>query len=340
MRRSLLAGLAAGGMLLVVASGYTTFWFIAAARLEAGLAQLPQSLRPHRIDLSWRHLQVGGFPLALRVNLAGVELCDRAPPATSVTRLARLVAGAAPWNLFAWRLAAPDGVEIAAGGAAAPVATLRAKAASGALLYPSGGGIRAWFDLGEPHADGDIMLAAQHATVWLILPPHPPHSDTEPAVDFAVDAQLLSLPALPPPLRNPIDELAFGITVRGPVPTKPPRQAAAAWRDAGGTADVNDFALRSGGLTIVGSGSAALDSDLQPEGAFSLGVEDYPALLDALVAEQRLSPDGARLASLALAFLARRGPDGKPEIRTSLRMQNGKMFLGPIAIGPAPHIAW
>ncbi len=335
-----LVGLAAGALLLVAAGGYTAFWFIAATRLEDRLGQLAQLLRPHKVDLSWQRLQVGGFPLALRVDIGGLELRDRAPPAASVMRLAQLIAAAAPWNLFAWHLAAPDGVAIAAGSGPAPIATIAARTASGTLLLPPAGGARAWFDLQEPHADSRITLAAQNARLWLILPPHPPQSDEDPALGFAVDAHRLSLPALPPPFRNPLDELAFGVTVRGPVPTAPPRQAAAAWRDAGGTADIDHVALRSGRLTIGGSGTVALDRDLQPEGAFSLAIEDYPALLDALVAEKRLTRDDARLAGLALALLARRGPDGKPEIRTSLSMQNGKMFLGPVAIGPAPHIAW
>jgi len=339
MRRASLVGLASAGLLLLAAGGYTAFWFLAAARLESGLGQISQALRPRHLDLSWQSLQVGGFPLALRVDLAGVELRDRAPLAPGVIRLPRLAASAAPWNFSVWHLTAPDGLKISAGGAP-PVAMVSADAAAGTLLLPPAGGVRARFDLRQPHADAGVGLAAQHAVLWVILPPHPPRTDTDPAFGLALDARELTLPALPPPFRNPLDELVLGITVRGPVPTTPPRAAAATWRDAGGSVDIDHFSLRSGTLSIAGSGTVALDKNLQPEGAFSVAIEGYPALLAALVAAGRLRKNAAKIAGLALALLAKTGPDGKPEIRTSLSMQHGEMFLGPIAIGPVPRIAW
>jgi hypothetical protein len=340
MRRPTLYGLAAVLLLAALAGGYTVFWYIAASRLEDGIGRLAAALRPHKIDLSWQSAQVGGFPLALRLDLRGAELRDRVPVTASVTRLPRLSAAAAPWNFSLWRLAAPDGVTLRAGDGPAPLATVTARAAAGSLLIPSAGGVKGWFDLEQPQADAGVKLSARQVHLWLILPAHPPKADSDPGLGFAVDAGEVMLPAVPPPFRNPLDELAFGITVRGPVPSTPPKQAAAAWRDAGGTADVDHFTLRSGKLTIAGSGTFALDRDLQPEGSFSLAVEDYPALLDALVAAGRLRRMEAALARMALSLVAGNGPDGTPEIKTSLRLQHGEMFLGPVAIGPAPHIAW
>src|SRR5579864_5498924 len=98
MRRARLIGLVVTGGLILVLAGYTAFWFIAAARLEDGIGRLAAALRPHKIDLSWQRLRVGGFPLTLRLDLAHAELRDRVPVAASVTRLPRLSASAAPWN--------------------------------------------------------------------------------------------------------------------------------------------------------------------------------------------------------------------------------------------------
>ncbi|HTV89849.1 MAG TPA: DUF2125 domain-containing protein [Stellaceae bacterium] len=341
MGRATRVGLAVAALLLIaLAGGYAAFWYVAASRLEDGFARLAAALRPHKLELAWQSARAGGFPLALRVDLRGVELRDRAAVAASVTRLPRLDASAAPWNFSVWRLAAPDGIELRAGAGPAPVATASAKTATGSLFLPPAGGTRAWLDLVRPRADAGVSLAAQNADLWLVLPQHPPRDDRDAALGVAVDAWKVRLPSVPAPLRNPLDELSFGITVRGPVPTTPPKQAAAAWRDAGGTADIDHFTLRSGALTIAGSGTFALDALLQPEGSFSVAVEDYPALLQALVADGRLRQDEADLAGLALSLLAKPGPDGEPEIKTSLRMQHGKMFLGPVRIGPAPHIDW
>ena len=48
----------------------------------------------------------------------------------------------------------------------------------------------------------------------------------------------------------------------------------------------------------------------------------------------------AGLARLALAVLAKAGPDGEPQIATAFTIQNGQMFLGPAKLGKAPRIAW
>jgi hypothetical protein len=48
----------------------------------------------------------------------------------------------------------------------------------------------------------------------------------------------------------------------------------------------------------------------------------------------------AGLARLALAMLAKAGPDGKPQIATAFTIQNGQMFLGPAKLGKAPRIVW
>jgi hypothetical protein len=342
MRRALPIGVAAAVvLLLVVAGGYTVYWFIAAARLPEGIGQWAKSLRRYQIDLSWQGLRVGGFPFAFRLEVSGVEFRDRAPVAQSTLRVARLTASAAPWNFSVWQLAAPDGLRETVGSGPLPSVTLSAHSAAASVLVADAGDTIVWLGLDQPAADAGVKLAARHAYVWLIMPGQPPQTDSEPAAKLAVDASDASLPAVPAPFHNPLDELAFAITVRGPVPTRlPPRRAAVAWRDAGGTADVDHFTLRSGVLKLTGSGTFALDRDLQPEGALSLAVEDYPALLEALVAAGRLRRDEAGFAGLALALLAKTGPDGEPEIATSLRMQDGEMFLGPVDIGPAPHIAW
>ena len=39
-------------------------------------------------------------------------------------------------------------------------------------------------------------------------------------------------------------------------------------------------------------------------------------------------------------FDAKAGPDGRPQIATSLTIQNGEMFLGPAKLGKAPRIDW
>src|SRR5205823_5651855 len=210
-----------------------------------------------------------------------------------------------------------------------PVAKLTARAASGALVAASEGGATIWLTLEEARTEMGQQIGARMADFWLILPPRPPETHTERYVAFAADLRGVDLPQVPAPFHNPVDEIAFAIEVKGAIPTAPPRQAAAAWRDSGGTVELDRIALRWGRIAITGSGTLALDRDLQPIGGFSGAVEGYEDLMAALVASGRMRPGDARLARIALAMLAKAGPAGRPEIATSFTIQNGEMFLGP-----------
>ena len=338
-RRTRLGLVIAAPLLLVICGAYTALWFVVAGKLEEGLTEWAQSARAQKLDVSWRQLRVGGFPLAFEIELRDAALRDEAitPPAELHAPL--LSGSTRPWNFRAWRLTAPGGLNAAAGPAAEPVAKLAAQAASGAVVVADEGAT-IWLGLDQPRAEAGPQIAARTADFWLILPPHPPETHTERYGALAADLHGVTLPRLPAPFVNPVDEVAFAIEVKGAIPTAPPRQAAAAWRDSGGTVELDRLALRWGRIAITGSGTLAFDRDLQPIGGFSGAVEGYEDLMAALVAAGRMRPGDARLARVALAMLAKAGPDGRPEIATSFTIQNGEMFLGPAKLGPAPKINW
>jgi hypothetical protein len=141
-------------------------------------------------------------------------------------------------------------------------------------------------------------------------------------------------------LGSNIEELAFGATVIGPLPGGNLVQALAAWRAAGGTVELDNLDLKWNGLDVTATGTLALDRGLQPIGGFSGAIEGYDRLLRAFVESGRMRPSDAGLAQLALAMLAKAGPDGRPQIATSLTIENGQLFLGPARLGPAPRFAW
>lgn len=340
MRRPTRLGLAAALVLLAALGAYAAYWRIAAGRLADGVAEWARSLRAQNLDLSWQAIRVGGFPLAFRIELSGARLRNGAAAPAAELRVKRLSGSARPWNFRAWRLLAPEGLSATAGPAEGPLAELTAAAASGSLALGAEGGATLWLDLDKPGADVGVPLAARDADLWLILPPRPPQTHTERAIGIALKVRELTLPTVPAPFLNPVDEIAFGATVLGAIPAAPPRRAAASWRDAGGTFELDHFTLRWGMLRVTGSGTAALDAELQPIGGFSGAIEGYEQLMTALVAAGRMRAGDARLARLALAMLARAGPDGRPEIATSFTVQNGEMYLGPAKLGRAPRIAW
>jgi hypothetical protein len=335
-------GLAAVLLLLVIAlGGYTVFWFVAAGRVEDGVAEWARSLPAQKLDLSWRAIRVGGFPLGFAVELSDVRLRHTgAAPRVDELRLPLLAGRARPWNFRQWQLTAPQGLSASDGRAGAPNATLNAAAATGSVALEADGGAKIWLALDKPDAEFGVRLAARDAEFWLDLPSHAPQQHTEPALGIALAARQLLLPSVPAPLMNPLDEISLGVTLKGAITAAPPRRAAALWRDAGGTLELDHFALRWGSLRVRGSGTLALDAELQPEGAFSGGIEGYNELMTALVGAGRMRAGDAQLARLALTMFAKSGPDGRPEIAASFTIQNGQMFLGPAKLGPVPRINW
>jgi hypothetical protein len=341
MRRPTRLGLAIAVLLAAAFAAYTVFWFIIAGRLDDGVAQWAASLRAQNVGLSWRAIRVGGFPLAFRVALSDVRLSDLGATAPNRELQVPLLTGSSlPWNLRSWQLTVPDGLSATANLAAGAVATLSAHNAGGSVAVADEGGATLWFSLSEPVVEAGGHFTAHDADIWLTLPPHQPQTHTDRAAGVAVDLRGLSLPTVPAPFHSPVDEIAFGVTLMGPIPVAPARVAAAGWRDSGGTLELDHLMLRWGALGATGSGTVALDADLQPIGAFSGAVQGYDELLKALVAAGQMRASDARLAQFALGMLAKGGPDGRPEIATSFTIQNGEMFLGPVKLGRAPRIVW
>lgn len=339
MRRPTRLAIAAALSLPLLCGAYTGFWFYAAHQVRSGLQLWAASMHKQHLDLAWRGLRVAGFPFAFRLDFTDMRVHDRDPGFTGDLHLPALSASARPWSPRLWRLALPAGLTASTGQASGgPVVSVRA--ATGNIAV-SGAGSTLWLAVSHPTAaKGGEQFAARRAELWLIVPAHPPKDYREPAIGIALDAHDVALPKAPPAFRNPIAEASFGVTVMGPIPTGRPREAAAAWSKAGGTLEVDHVTLRWGDLFVTGNGTMALDGDLQPIGAFSGGIEGYDGLMKTLVADGRIRRGTADLAQVALTLFAKRGPDGRQQIPTSFRIQDGEMYLGPAPIGPAPHIDW
>jgi hypothetical protein len=327
-------------VLVVLLGGYSAFWFVVAGRIENGIGEWAESMRPHNVDLSWRTIRVGGFPLSFRAEAQEVLLRDPALAEPAEVRVPRLSATAHPWNFRVWRLAAPEGLTATLGPPERTVAKLTARQATGMVAPGGDAGATVLIGLDDAAVDAGFRVTARQVELSLSLPQHPPVSANERAIAVALAVRDVTVPVVPTPLRNPVDEVMFAAVLMGPVPAAPPRQAATAWRDAGGTLELERVALRWGTLAVSASGTAALDAELQPIGAFSASIEGYDELMAALVAAGRLRAGDAGLARMALGFLAKPGAGGRPQIATPLTIQDGQMLLGPVKLGPAPRIPW
>jgi hypothetical protein len=330
----------AGAVLVIGIGAYTVFWWIAAGKIEAAAAAWRASVHQQKIDVSWKGARVTGYPLSFSLELSGVEVQDEASVPVVALRAPRLSARIRPWNFHAVSLSAPDGLGAVVGPSGVPLARLDAERASGAIAAAEDGGLAVWLSLYQARAETGIALGARAVHVWATLPARPPASHQDDSLSLAASLQGLTLPAVPQGFSPTVDDVDFGASVMGAFSAGPLAQAATAWRNAGGTIELDHLHVRWGEMEINGAGTLALDSELQPVGGFSGGVEGFDQLLTALVAAGRVKASDARVARLALAMLAKAGPDGRPEIATSFTIQNGEMFLGPAKLGKAPRIDW
>jgi hypothetical protein len=341
MRRPPRLGLVVVALLLVLLGAYTAYWLVVARRITDGVAAWAQTERAEMVDASWEKIGVAGFPFACRVELENAVLRDGRLTPPPELRISALSASARPWDFARWRLMAPAGLSaVLAGGSERPPLKLTAHAADGVLAADPEAGTSLWLNLENITAEAGEAVPISSADAWVILPAKPSRSHTEPALGVALDLRQVQLPGTTSVLNDTIDELAFGVTIKGAVPSGKLAQAASEWRDAGGTVELDNLRLNWGGVGATASGTISLDRELQPIGGFSGAIEGYDQILTGLVQSGRIRAIDAGLARLALAMLAKAGPDGRPEIKTAFTIQNGEMFLGPAKLGKAPRLAW
>ena len=341
MRRPTRLGLAILAALLVTAGAYTIYWYVVAGEIKDGVIAWAQAVRADKIDVSWQKIDVAGFPIAFRVELEAAALRDNAVSPSPEIRVPSLSGTARPWDFGNWRIEARAGfsTDLAGAGERAPV-KLTAQTANGVVGIEPQGGWKLWLALQDASIAAADRVRVSSADAWIIVPPKAPREHTDPNVALAFNLRQVQLPLPIGPLGDNVDELAFGVTVKGAIPNGKFAQAAAAWRDAGGTIELDNLRLNWGGLGATATGTLALDQELQPTGGFSGAIQGYDQILTALVQGGQMRATDAGLARIALTMLAKAGPDGKPEIKTAFTIQNGQMFLGPAKLGKAPRLTW
>src|SRR4051812_6642525 len=196
-------------VLVVVLGGYSAFWFIVAGQIENGIGEWAESLRPHNVDLSWRTIRVGGFPLSFRAEAQEVRLHDPALAEPAEIRIPHLSAAAHPWNFRVWQLAAPEGLTATLGPSEKTVARLTAREATGSVSPTADSGATVQIRLDDAVLDAGVRVGARQVELSLALPPRPPQSAEDRAIAVAAAVHDVTIPVVPAPLRNPLDEATF-----------------------------------------------------------------------------------------------------------------------------------
>jgi hypothetical protein len=139
---------------------------------------------------------------------------------------------------------------------------------------------------------------------------------------------------------DPLSQAEIAGTIKAPMPIAPLRAALGAWRDAGGTVEIDKFALAQATLSLAGSATIALDETLQPIVAADMKARGLAPTIDLLASQRRIYPEDALKMKLFVKGAERDAPGGYKEVATGLTVQGGYLSWGPFKIAQVPPIQW
>ncbi len=349
MRRLVLIGVA---IIVVAAAAYTAWWFRAADGLAAGVGTWQAARRAEGWDVALGKVSVGGYPFRLEAVADGFSI-GRASPVPWRWTGPRLTASAPPWGGRELALEAPGAHRIEATMPHGPVTlALDAATAHGTVQVGPHGRI-ARLDAVLAGVDGRTGDGANfHAdTVVLALTGAPPGQPAATANGVhAPEAGRLHLVAdgiaidgaTTGALGRKIDHFEADIVLDGRLPDGPTRAALDAWRVDGGTVELRKVRIDWGEFQGEADGTLALDSDMQPIGAFTTRLWGVDQALDALVAGGQIDVRAGAMARIVLRMLATPStrPGVPPRVEVPLTLQDRKVYLGPAKLASVPRIDW
>jgi hypothetical protein len=332
------------GLLIVVPVADAILWRFAVGRLEAGYLGWVANSKTAGWTVTRGRAIASGWPWAASLEMTNV----------AIEGGETLVPGGVAWHaaqlIVRVPLMHPHSLEIEMPGAQ------RFRAGTAPEVTLSGARVRAVASLGSPDQARDIevlgdqpelatnpggILTADRVRVHIQLPPLVRPGDAAPSFSFSATAVVL--PATTHwALGNTIAQLDFDGTMEGPVPpAQPAAQWAAAWRDGGGSLQLQNLVMAWGPLNLTASATLALDDQLQPMGAGTSRMTGYGATLDALAASGVLSRSAATAAKAVLSLLAGTPGDGDPaDVDVPLTLQYRTLSMRQVPLLRLPEVEW
>ena len=344
-------GLIGGGGFAVAALAYTVLWFIGASQLKAGVEEWIAQRPATGLSATVGRLEIGGYPLAFKLIARNPKLDFSPPPGSGQAAwsagFARAVAETAPWRPREFRieLTGEHNFEFGSGSGRQALrgetGRVRAAAAFDSEGFPEFLSLdlrRIGLEIGR----GRPAYAVASAQLSAERRPGGDGEGSTPDLRFRIAAEGVNAPALPRlPLGNALQRVSLEARLVGDFPLENVLESLGAWRDRGGTLELDKVDIRYGQLGVQASGTLALDRNLQPIGALTARLEGFPGAIDALREAGIIRPRDAAVAKLVLGALARRPAGGGPRtLSLPLSVQDRKLSAGPVPLMDIPEIRW
>ena len=318
--------------LLAAALGYYVYWNEVADRARLAMLRWVDQRRAAGFEIQHGALRIGGFPYRIEIEVAAPLIADPDAPQAWRWQGEQVRGILQPWNLRHLILEFPGEhrVDWRENGRAR-FAAGRAGQARASLVFDGAGrwdriaGEAAALDLATDLGPVSAVRAELHVR-------HSPTSADD--VDVAVEVQNLQLPedSVPAPMGRTVTRARAIGMVAGPWPAGPFASALERWRDEGGAVELRSVEVKWAAFELQGDGTLTLDKEMRPLAALATEVKGYGALLETLAAAGRMRASDARTARFALDLLAKNGDDGRRALSVPVSAQDGRLFLGPVAV--------
>jgi Uncharacterized protein conserved in bacteria (DUF2125) len=311
--------------------GYSSYWFYLSLNAGVFLEQAAEDLGNQGITFEYADYSVSGFPYRLEVTLEKVSILFENGPLSTQLVAERMEGIIHPWNFSHIILLPENSVTTFALGLNKQV-TLKPEKTSISFISLKDEGYRLSTAMEKVGVSSNLDFP-----VPAYLETFSAHIRKEPGKK-AVTSSLLEPRVLGMAFDGTFPDATRFIVVtsfRGEEVPKLTRQNLTAWRDRGGTFQIDSFNYQADKNSISGSGSFTLDENLKPLGSLGLEGVSNMALLNFFEKTGMLGP--GEVSSLRTFLGTIPNQDGK-SMPLSLSIQGGFLTLGPARLAEVGSI--
>lgn len=330
------------GLFLIVLIAWSVWWFLLAGQVRSQLDQRVDAMRAGGWDVTYTELGTSGWPFRVRLGAGNVSITAPSGLAVAAPELA---AEANAWNPDKWVLVVDEGLVLTRPG--------KGKVAvRGQFIRASVHGLtQRWpnvaVEMAKPeftsHEGAEVFPISRAEKAELYLRPHLAPAGS-PGVDTSVDVLFRLIDAEGRP-GGPVEGMARNGKLTAQIETviedADQLQGAdaagvfAAWTRAGGRFTAVRGELSAGeSRATLSSEVLSANADGRLQGAVSLQAVKPMAAIAGLARSGSGSVNRVGAAGAAAATAVR----GDDDMALELTFRDGRTFLGPFAIVPAPKL--
>ncbi|KPF77805.1 hypothetical protein IP78_11995 [Brevundimonas sp. AAP58] len=330
------------GLFLIVLIAWSVWWFVLAGQVRERLDARIESLRATGWDVAYSGMNTSGWPFRVRIGAENVRVTAPSGHALAAPDLA---AEANAWNPDRWVMVSGDGLVLTRAGKGDV-------AINGRVIRASVSGLtQAWPNVAveladvrfTSHRDAEVFPISQAERIEAYLRPHLAPAGTE-GVENSVDVLFRLIDAEGRP-GGPVEGMArngkLTLQIETVIEDADRLQGAdaagvfSAWTRAGGRfTNVRGEVSAGESRATLASEVLSARPDGRLEGTLSLNAQRPMAAIAGLAGSRDGAVDRAGAAGAAAASTVEGGED----VDIAIVFRDGRTFLGPFALAPAPKL--